>query len=1068
VGEWIGPYQLQSIAGRGGMGVVYRAYDTSLDRTVALKVLRKDRLSGDALGQLETEAAITAAINHPHVVKVFTTGTDHGRFYIAMELADKGTLDDLIHLQGRVAETQLLEIAIQVADGLRAAYHAGLIHRDVKPGNILFSDAHTAKIVDFGLAMLEQKAAEAAGSEIWGTPYYVAPEKLDQQPEDLRSDIYSLGATLFHALAGRPPFEAKDASMVALKHLKNQAVSLQAFAPWVSGSTAFVINRTLLKDPDERYQTYDELIEHLEYARNELVSHGGNPQEKKRIVLETEEDQRLWSYITFGMIGLAAVIGVGVFLYFHFHDKSGDRRKTLASAASGADSTHSAQYDTARRLLLAGKGEPAAEAFHALAQDSKTPAPLLQWCLVHEALGHLVGERPVEARSAFAELANHSYAANDPSGQRLSEFFNQLAKLAMTESPTTLAETRAFNKSDYTAIALFTLGLKDWANGQFDEAGSLLREFSSTSPGGESIWVGEYKSLAGDYVADFTDYREAAALLKRVKTPGDLNRVKNQVEKVKSDLRHGRKLAQYLDTMMNGPVDMSSAQLRSIESQRPQIASLCNSWSFDKAFETMKKMELTEADARRERVIVMRKIQWLVDFEKTLSADAAHGYPIPLKKADHFEIKDEIASLSDKGVLLKTGETVEWKKIMPEGVLNLAKAITIAEQNPQEKGRHAWLTGIYALSIGRKTDAEALLKEAATLRADCAEALPLVMPEDAKNLAIGSKVSASSRMKPEEDAANAIDGNSSTKWCSATSTPEWLQLDLGKTETITRWTVRHAHSGGEGTNLNTADFALQQSSDGKNWTNVDSVIGETSDVTSRAVAPVSTQYVRLFVTKPGQDNRSTRVYEFELYGPKDGTMPDLFAATQSASTPNLIGTTFGNNGKPSFSTVDDHAGLFTVIAGGNDIWGVADSFRFLSRRMTGNGELIAYVESVEKADQWSKSGLMFREGLTPDARCAFVYLSATQGASFQIRKETGGQTVSAIERGFSPPCWVKLVRDGDQFTAYAAADGVNWKRIGNQESVAMGAEASAGVAACSHNTHEVSTSKVSSVEVTGL
>src|SRR4029078_11390700 len=187
------------------------------------------------------------------------TGIDRGRFYIAMELVDKGSLDDLIRLQGRVAEIQTLEVGITIAKGLRAALQHGLIHRDVKPGNILFADAQTARIVDFGLAIFMEHEESARG-EILGTPYYLAPEKLDGQPEDFRSDMYSLGATLFHALAGRPPFEAETASLVALKHLKSQPVSLQAFAPWVSNPTAHIINRTLCKDPDERYQSYDELI----------------------------------------------------------------------------------------------------------------------------------------------------------------------------------------------------------------------------------------------------------------------------------------------------------------------------------------------------------------------------------------------------------------------------------------------------------------------------------------------------------------------------------------------------------------------------------------------------------------------------------------------------------------------------------------------------------------------------------------------------------------------------------------------------------------------------------------
>jgi serine/threonine protein kinase len=313
VASQIDHFELVDILGRGGMGVVYRAHDTSLDRPVALKLLKKSEgATQEQIDQLATEAAITASINHPHVVKVYTTGMDRGRFYIAMELVDKGTLDSLIELQGRVAETQVLEVGIQIAEGLRAALHAGLIHRDIKPGNILFSDAHTAKIVDFGLAVFMEDEEKVRG-EVWGTPYYVAPEKLDNKPEDFRSDIYSLGGTLFHALAGRPPFEAENASMVALKHLKSQAVSLQAFAPWVSGSTAFVINRTLSKDPDKRYQSYDELIEHLRYARAEMNK--PKPQGNTRVIIETDTDEKATGWLVLLMIGLIIAAAVAAFIF---------------------------------------------------------------------------------------------------------------------------------------------------------------------------------------------------------------------------------------------------------------------------------------------------------------------------------------------------------------------------------------------------------------------------------------------------------------------------------------------------------------------------------------------------------------------------------------------------------------------------------------------------------------------------------------------------------------------------------------------------------------------------------
>src|SRR3954447_9028686 len=167
-----GNFEPVEVLGAGGMGAVYRAHDVSLNRSVALKLLRREYSEHPEItAQFEHEAALTAHINHPNVVKVYSTGSDHGVFFIAMELVDKGSLDDLMTLQGRVGEAQVLEVGIQVAQGLRAAYRQGLIHRDIKPGNILFAEAHHAKIVDFGLAAPINASGAVAG-EVWGTPYY--------------------------------------------------------------------------------------------------------------------------------------------------------------------------------------------------------------------------------------------------------------------------------------------------------------------------------------------------------------------------------------------------------------------------------------------------------------------------------------------------------------------------------------------------------------------------------------------------------------------------------------------------------------------------------------------------------------------------------------------------------------------------------------------------------------------------------------------------------------------------------------------------------------------------------
>ena len=264
-------FVLVETLGVGGMGTVYKARDLQLDRFVALKLLRRD-LGGeeDHKARLQQEARIAAAVSHPCVIQVFDSGTDHGQFYVVMELVDHGSLDDLMALQPRLPEQRVLEIGIQVARGLRAAHRRGLIHRDVKPANILFVDEHAAKIGDFGLASTATQRW-GIGGVVWGTPEYVAPERLNNDPEDFRSDIYSLGATLFHAIAGKPLIEASTNSSTALLESKRQPLDLQNTAPDISVATVEVLQRMLAADPAQRFSSYDDLVAELERAWRELA-----------------------------------------------------------------------------------------------------------------------------------------------------------------------------------------------------------------------------------------------------------------------------------------------------------------------------------------------------------------------------------------------------------------------------------------------------------------------------------------------------------------------------------------------------------------------------------------------------------------------------------------------------------------------------------------------------------------------------------------------------------------------------------------------------------------------------
>ena len=296
-------FVLLETLGLGGMGTVYKARDTLLDRLVALKLLRKD-LVGDKehTSRLREEARVAASVNHPNVIQVFSSGTDHGQFYVVMELVDHGTLDDLIEKRNRLTEEQVLQSGIQVAKGLRAAYRQGLIHRDVKPANILFVDEQTAKISDFGLAGAATQESEVR-EEIWGTPYYVAPERLNNAPEDFRSDIYSLGATLFHAVAGKAPIEGDTNSAVVLLDLKSRPLDLQTIAPDVSAATAGVFQRMIVPDPARRFSSYDQLMSEMERAQCALM--GLDPVDVAR------SRPRRWSLISGAL--LIALVATAIF-----------------------------------------------------------------------------------------------------------------------------------------------------------------------------------------------------------------------------------------------------------------------------------------------------------------------------------------------------------------------------------------------------------------------------------------------------------------------------------------------------------------------------------------------------------------------------------------------------------------------------------------------------------------------------------------------------------------------------------------------------------------------------------
>jgi serine/threonine protein kinase len=262
--NFFGNYQIERELGRGGMGTVHLAKDTGLNRKVALKILRSDL--GQDLGfskKFLEEVEITASLAHPNIIRVFTLGEQEGRIYLVMEHLDEPSMEQRMEKHGKLPERDVLEIGIGIASALQFAHEeTGLIHRDIKPGNILFGRGNIPKLADFGLAAGARSALQQQ-DEIWGTPYYVSPERLLRQPEDIRSDIYSLGATLYHAFAGRPPFEAETAEEVARRHISDRPPPLRSFCPHAQEQTVFTLDKCLNKAPEGRWSNYEDFIRQM-------------------------------------------------------------------------------------------------------------------------------------------------------------------------------------------------------------------------------------------------------------------------------------------------------------------------------------------------------------------------------------------------------------------------------------------------------------------------------------------------------------------------------------------------------------------------------------------------------------------------------------------------------------------------------------------------------------------------------------------------------------------------------------------------------------------------------------
>ncbi len=678
-------FELVETLGIGGMGTVYKARDVLLDRFVALKLLRKDLGEDiDYEKRLQQEARVAASINHPNVIQVFSSGKDHGQFYLVMELVDHGSLDDLIEQKKSLPEELVLEAGIQVAKGLRAAYAKGLIHRDVKPANILFADEHMAKIGDFGLAGVAAESGESRG-EIWGTPYYVAPERLNNQPEDFRSDIYSLGATLFHALSGHAPIEGDTNSATALRALKNKPLDLHDIAPHVSDETANVFGRMIDPDTEQRFGSYDELVGALESAYGTLTG--------KELHRSVRRSKMPW---IIGAVVLAAALVAVATWAFLVRQKTRTELSAVAAEAERkvANAPLEGRISETRRELALGHYKVAKESFARISADARGKQPSYDWSRFNEGIAALVARDYKQSTDAFQEIVKAGTTGFVHDEQALANFFVNSAKLMAGNAA--IPPDVSLNPSNYEALSYFAYALKNISLKDANKAIPLLEKFLNAKPADKFAWIGDYKELARKYLHDCQLYVEWKKEADEAKDPAALARHLERTHELTSKNQF------QMYSAISGEVYNAEKTLSQTLSEQQRI-------------ENEKRERERQQQAEQAAQQLAAKIpQWLAEWKARLIQDInTVGYKQGVTAATGGTQYMGIVGASETRLRMKLpfGEAeVPWTQLSPQTLLIVS--MSFARANSPDVGDREWLAAVYAISTGQPAQAKQLAEAA--------------------------------------------------------------------------------------------------------------------------------------------------------------------------------------------------------------------------------------------------------------------------------------------------------------------------------------------------------------------
>ena len=728
-----GPYTLLRRHAIGGMSMVFVGHDNTLDREVALKILSENYSADEKrISSFEEEARITAAISHPHVVRVFKTGRAFGRFYIAMELVAGGHLEHQIRERGALPEAEALQLAIDVAEGLRAAHSAGLIHRDIKPGNILLDSAGSAKIVDFGLALMT-KGGVATPDELWATPYYVPPETIDGREEDYRADVYAFGATFYHVLAGKPPCTEESMVTTQLREAKKHIVPLSIAAPQLSLETAAVIECAMAYDPSARFISYDELIESLHTAlvvvnaRDKNIRHGVKSAPPPVAVAVSaadrrrkanKEKQRLFLAVM-GVVSLFAVIAWAV---MNLTQKD---EQVINTNPSPADNTPivsdqsgleiGALYQKARKEQESGDYDAAHVSFAQLRDNPKVQEPTRSWCGFEAMMSSWLNGNSQVARDDAKALSIHLSGATapEPMRNRLVPVLRQLQELPPIRKPI------ASDKPDTDLVYLMACmasGCKNWEQGKIEDALPLFELVARVALKNENSLIGLYQGKAKGYLKDaatltahYPDPLPVTASLCREKiqaldeitiTLATKGRAKFNIRVWQVQLeRH----AKHLEAGPQAPPPSPVSHTVRITQHLEKILDLCDSYRYREAADLTKKSRATTPAEESKRIALLGLCEGAGSFLSDLENDAKKT-PLTLNlHAKDGRTFSQVIGAEEGMVTLFNGQSeasLPWVQIKATDIIALYReAIKRSPSNPGINLRHEnaicfqWLSG---------------------------------------------------------------------------------------------------------------------------------------------------------------------------------------------------------------------------------------------------------------------------------------------------------------------------------------------------------------------------------------